>query len=277
MTWFINYQKTQSIDVCDRGLSYGDGVFETLHIKNGAILAEHFHRQRLIRACRRLFIPFSIAEVDNAFQFIQQNALQIGSQCVKLILTRGLGGRGYLPPEKPSVNLMLGFLKAPDYLHEAEVGVSLAVSAVKASINSTMAGLKHLNRLENVLAKKDLAVFNQLNESTPCFESILLDDNGGVVECVQSNVFWIKHNVLHTSLLNRSGVQGTFRSQVLSNYNGVVNLAQFTLDDVLNADEIFICNGLMGIVPVTNIVTRDNCYPFLIGEKTKHLQCLLNK
>ena len=277
MTWFVNYLKSNSIDICDRGFSYGDGVFETMLVRNGVILAEQYHRQRLWRACLRLSIPFTLLQVDDAFHFIRKNAIKTGDQCVKLILTRGLGGRGYLPPEKPDVNLIIGFLVAPDYQKETEFGVSLTVSQVKASINSTMAGLKHLNRLENVLAKQDLSLFNQTHSMTPCFESVLLDDDGKVVECVQSNLFWIKSNMLCTALLNKSGVQGTFRSQILANYLGGVNLGRFTLDNVLSADEVFICNGLMGIVPVTAIYSDNHRFEFVIGKKTKYLQCLIKK
>jgi len=277
MTWFVNYLKSDAINVSDRGFSYGDGVFETLLVDNACIISSNFHRQRLMRACQRLFIPFTKQDLDNAFQFIQDNVPPDGRQCVKLILSRGSGGRGYLPPLNPNLTIVIGFLSAPDYLAYAEQGVSLTVSNVKASMNSSLAGLKHLNRLENVLAKQDLAMVNQTQDAETFFESILLDDAGCLVECVQSNLFWFKNNVLFTPLLNRSGVQGTLRSRVLNVSPDNVNVGRFVLDDVLIADEIFICNSLMSIVPVTFVVNNQKQYRFAYGEKTKHLQMLIHK
>jgi len=277
MTWFVNYLKSDVINVCDRGFSYGDGVFETLLVDNACIISSDFHRQRLMRACQRLFIPFTSCDLANAFQFILDNVPSDGRLCVKLIISRGSGGRGYLPPLDPSLTIVIGFLNAPDYLIYAEQGVSLAVSNIKASMNSSLSGLKHLNRLENVLAKKDLATINQSHHLDAFFESILLDDEGYLVECVQSNIFWFKSNILYTSLLNRSGVQGTLRSRVLNLSPDNVNVGRFVIHDVLNADEVFICNSLMSIVPVTLIEMNQNQYRFECGEKTKHLQMLIQK
>lgn len=277
MTWFVNYLKSDAINVSDRGFSYGDGVFETLLIENARIISSDFHQQRLMRACQRLFLPFTLQDLDNAFQFIQKNVHPDGRQCVKLIISRGSGGRGYLPPIKPNLTTVIGFLSAPDYFCHAERGVSLTVSNIKASMNTSLAGLKHLNRLENVLAKQDLATINQVNYRDDFFESLLLDDDGNLVECVQSNIFWFKNNILHTPLLNRSGVQGTLRSRVLNLSPDSVNVGRFILDDVLNADEVFICNSLMSIVPVTFIAATHDQYYFACGEKTKCLQLLIHK
>lgn len=277
MTWFVNYLKSDVISANDRGFSYGDGVFETLLVDNACILSCDFHRQRLMRACRRLSLSFSAKDLDNTFQFIQDNARSDGRECVKLMISRGSGGRGYLPPINPNLTIVIGFLSAPDYHSYAAQGVSLTISNVKASMNSTLAGLKHLNRLENVLAKQDLADINQKKHSDVFFESVLLDDDGYLVECVQSNLFWFKNNVLHTPLLNRSGVQGTLRSRLLNLTSDNVIVGRFVLDDLLRADEVFICNSLMSVVPVMHIENQQAQYCYGVGLKTKRLQMLIEK
>ena len=276
MAWFVNYQKTDLVSVADRGFSYGDGVFETLLVENATIISSPTHRQRLIRACRRLLIPFSLDDLDKAFEFIGNNVNPVGRHCVKLILTRGMGGRGYLPPSEPIVTLVIGFLTAPEYQIQAHDGVSITTSTVNASINSRLAGLKHLNRLENVLAKQELSNLN-LNSGQDYFESLLLDDNGFLVECVQSNIFWYKNNILYTPLLNRSGVQGSLRSKVLKLCPDNVNVGRYCLADLFAADEVFICNSLMSVVPVTFLHAKQSQRAFAVGKKTTHLQCLINQ
>ncbi|EAQ63288.1 Aminotransferase, class IV [Marinomonas sp. MED121] len=272
MTWFINYLETNEVAVTDRGFAYGDGVFETLLLDQDKILLADFHKARLTRACHRLCIPFTQDELDKAFSFVQQQSQ--GRQCAKIIVTRGSGGRGYLPPNDPNVTLVIGFMDAPSYQSLADLGVRLSVSPINASINASVAGLKHLNRLENVLAKQAQDKVNQVTSEADFFESILLDDDGVVIECIQSNLFWFKNDTLYTPLLNRSGVQGTLRANILASSSTTINVGRFTLKDVLGADEVFICNSLMSVVPVTCIQSHFQ-HDFVIGKNTKRLQSLM--
>lgn len=273
MTWFINYIESDSISVSDRGFSYGDGLFETLLLNNGKILTPQFHQERLLRGCQRLSIPFSFDELKKAFTFAEKQAPLNGFVCVKLIISRGSGGRGYMPPDRPSITLAIGILSAPDYGYLAKQGVRIAVSGIRSSMNSSLSGLKHLNRLENVLAKQHLAQLNLHDDAL--FEAVLLDDNEHLVECIQSNLFWFKGGVLYTPLLNKSGVQGTMRAKIISLARYQINVGHYCLDDLLAADEVFICNSLMSVVPVISIKTHADTVTFLESNKIKQLQSLL--
>jgi len=273
MTWFINFVESDSIAVTDRGFSYGDGLFETLLLKDGKILTPHFHQERLLRGCQRLAIPYSLHQLQCAFDFAEQRAPSQSLACVKLIISRGSGGRGYMPPVEPNLTTVIGILPAPDYKPLALKGVNIAVSDVKSSMNSSLSGLKHLNRLENVLAKQNLAQLNLNAEDI--FEAVLLDDNGYIVECIQSNIFWFKNETLFTPILNKSGVQGTLRASIFSLASYQINVGSFTLAELLDADEVFICNSLMSIVPVCSIKASTETVFFEKCKNIKRLQTLL--
>ncbi|WP_438464754.1 aminodeoxychorismate lyase [Marinomonas sp. PE14-40] len=275
MTWFINYIESDSISVSDRGFSYGDGLFETLLLDNGKILTPQFHQERLLRGCQRLALPFTYDELQKAFCFAEKQASSYDKVCVKFIISRGSGGRGYMPPDQPNITLAIGILPAPDYRHLAKQGVKIAISDIKSSMNSSLSGLKHLNRLENVLAKQELAQLNLHDDAI--FEAVLLDDNKHLVECIQSNLFWFKNDVLYTPLLNKSGVQGTMRARIFSLSKYQINVGQYSLNDLLTADEVFICNSLMTVVPVISIRTQAGTVTFKRSKNIKQLQSLLKQ
>lgn len=259
MQWFRNFNPDTSIDISDRGLAYGDGLFETIATQSGAIPSLAFHQARLARGCKRLGFDISTELWQQWWLFIQEQAVENPDCGIKLMLTRGSGGRGYLPPEQPKFEFLVGVFDAPNYQSQKKLGVSLQVSPIQASINRSLSGLKHLNRLENVLAKQSL-----LNQA---YEAVLLDANQHLVECVQSNLFWFKNGYLYTPALHQSGVQGSFRAKILSSFEGVVNIGSYGIDALCQADEIFVTNGLSGILPVVQF--KNKMLP--IGRLTQKL------
>lgn len=266
MKWFVNYQEQNRLSVADRGFSYGDGIFETLLVCNGEIQFEHYHVERLLRGVHRLSLEISTKELNFLFDFINANIQSDKSvEGVKVIVSRGEGGRGYLPSENSKPTVVVGFFDyQPDDLL-CEHGAQLSLSSTPSSINRQIAGLKHLNRLENVLAKKEL--------DKDCYEAIMQDDDGFLVECIQSNIFWIKNHVLHTPLLNRSGVQGTLRHVVINQLCETdVYIGRYTINDIIDADEVFICNSLAGLIPVFGI---KGFAAYGIGDHTRYLQTKL--
>lgn len=266
MKWFVNYQEISALSVADRSIAYGDGVFETLLLTNGKPNSISLHKQRLQRAMLRLKFNEASIDYDQIFDFIeQQSDSQQKHQVAKIIVSRGSGGRGYLPPQEPNYSIIIGISPYQKNSESEQQGVRLELSNISCAINRSVAGLKHLNRLENVLAKQDL--------STDCYEGIMLDEDGYLVECIQSNIFWFKDKVLYTPLLNRSGVQGTMRNKINQFMHGVVQIGQYPIEALLDADEAFICNGLTRVLPVREL---KGFRTFEIGKQTRLLQQTFN-
>lgn len=266
MIWFVNYKSDTSLTTADRGLAYGDGVFETVFARSRSLLHIEDHLARLYRGLTKLGMPFSEEQKQTLYTFLYSTILPLieSNSVVKIMVTRGEGGRGYLPPENCLHTVIIGIFPAPDYESHRQKGVNLSVSPVPVSENRFLAGIKHLNRLENVMAKQ----FLMKND----FEAIMLNNNGEVVECIQSNIFWLSQGVLYTPSLAASGVQGTLRKYLIENQEQyLIQIGQFPLSALLNADEVFITNSLMGIVPVTHIAGKS----FPIGMDTRTLQTLI--
>lgn len=266
MTWFVNYQKSSTLPVADRGLAYGDGVFETIHAYDGKLQSLDAHLSRLQRGLKRLAMPLNQVQFDNLSQFLDEKIGQhLPIECVvKIIVTRGEGGRGYKAPDKVSQNVVIGILSAPNYQLQQREGVKVELSPVQVNLNPFLAGIKHLNRLENVIAKQHL--------SEDAFEALMLDVHGNIIECIQSNIFWFKNGQLCTPQLNQAGVCGTYRQKIIEQQTRYpLLISKFSLVDIQQADEIFITNSLMAIVPVTTFAGRQ----FAIGQRTRTLQSLM--
>jgi len=266
MTWFVNYRLDTLVSVADRGLAYGDGVFETIRVTPNYFLQIDDHFSRLYRGLSKLGMPLSLEQKYTLADFLYSDVLPMidKESVVKIIVSRGKGGRGYLAPEHCIHSIIIGILPAPDYQVHRIKGVSLSISPVPVSSNRFLSGIKHLNRLENVMAKRFL------EESD--FEAIMLNERQELVECIQSNLFWLRQGVLYTPSLQQSGVQGTYRKAIMENQeNYTIQIGHFSLPDLMAADEVFITNSLMGIVPVIHITGRS----FPIGIHTRKLQILM--
>ncbi|WP_111637145.1 aminodeoxychorismate lyase [Marinomonas shanghaiensis] len=266
MTWFVNYRLDNSLSVADRGLAYGDGVFETIRVFPQFFSHISDHLSRLWRGLAKLGMPLTLSQKHYLYDFLHSNVLPLilEESVVKIIVTRGEGGRGYLAPKNCIHSIIIGILPAPHYQYQRDKGISLSISPVPVSTNRFLAGMKHLNRLENIIAKQFLGPDD--------FEAIMLNDKQELVECIQSNLFWYKNGILYTPSLALSGVQGTYRSAIVQNQNNyMVQIGHFLLDDLMAADEVFISNSLMGIVPVIRVSGES----FPIGIHTRKLQILM--
>ncbi|MBR7889934.1 aminodeoxychorismate lyase [Marinomonas sp. A79] len=266
MTWFVNYQRESQLSITDRGFAYGDGLFETIRTSSQCFFQLDDHLSRLFRGLKKLGMPFTLDQKQHLTHFLYETVLPFIHQdsVVKIMVSRGSGGRGYLPPEHCEHSIVIGILPAPDYSAQAKKGVSLSISPVPVNQNRFLAGIKHMNRLENVMAKRYL--------TSPDFEAVMLDGNGNVIECIQSNIFWFRQGVLCTPSLSQAGVQGTYRSGILSRQSHyLTHVSDFSIKALLSADEVFISNSLMGIVPVTRIEKTT----FPIGVHTLTLQKIM--
>ena len=254
----------QSIDRAERGLHYGDGIFETMLLRDGEIPLWAQHYQRLQQSAARLGIPcpeqdWLQAQLEPYLE-LQQNLV------IKLILTRGNGGRGLVLPEPLTPSVIL--IKYP-YKNIFKQSVRAYFSEITLPKNPKLAGLKHLNRLDYVLATQ------ALNQQQDFDEALLLNADGYVVESIVHNVFFVLNQVICTPDLKHCGVDGVMRQLVLKSLmerGKTVKIGDFRQQDILAASECFLCNSVQGIRPMTRLDQQE--YP--IGPVTEELQTLFN-
>ncbi|WP_439888170.1 aminodeoxychorismate lyase [Pseudomonas sp. MBLB4123] len=263
LSW-VDGRPAELLSVRDRGLAYGDGLFETVAVRGGRPALLERHLARLAEGCARLGLPYdAILLRDELLAFSRQ----MGEGVAKLILTRGDGLRGYAPPQ-PAVarRLLLGGARPAYPAEHAEQGVRLFPCAMRLAEQPLLAGLKHLNRLEQVLARSEW----QDGEHA---EGLMQDASGRVIEGVFSNLFLLKGGVLLTPDLSRCGVAGVMRAELLAQADALgvpCEVRDIDLAELLSADEVFLCNSLYGVWPVRRLQGRD--WP--VGPLTRKLQAI---
>lgn len=261
----INGTATTQLMAADRGLQFGDGCFTTARVVAGGVVWLDAHLARLQQACQRL----RISGIDWVqLQAEMQQLVQDQAHAVlKVILTRGAGGRGYSPAgcQMPTRLLTLSPYPA-HYLALREQGALLCQATTPLGINPALAGLKHLNRLEQVLIRSEL-------DEQGADEALVLDSDGWLVECCAANLFWRKGKQLFTPALNRCGVNGLARQQLLQDCAQLgypvaeVRERPATLQD---ADEVLICNALMPLLPVRQTGDRHYASRTVYQQLTTH-------
>ena len=262
----INGQATDGISSLDRGLLYGDGVFETIAVEHGQPRFWLRHLARLNAGCGRLGIPYP----DGSRLLEESLAVISGVErgVLKIIVTRGCGGRGYRPATHATPTRIIQLHPWPEYSDNCRVsGVRVRLCRQHLGYNPALAGIKHLNRLEQVLARGEW-------DDPAILEGLLLDGDEHLVDGTMSNLFLIRGRVLMTPELLRCGVAGILRTVVMELAASVpmpVQVRALGLDDLREADEMFLTNSIIGIWPV--IAIEDRSYPK--GALTHRLQELL--
>jgi 4-amino-4-deoxychorismate lyase len=233
----VNGEVSPRVGVLDRGLAYGDGVFRTLRIEGGKPRWWQDHFRKLAADCRTLGIPcpaLDVWERDLSRLVLPQAGV------LRLTVTRGEGPRGYAPvaTTPPTRIVTVWPWTPPDTLG---MGWQVRVCHLRLGHQPALAGVKHLNRLENVLARGEWG-------DPAIREGILLDQEGLVVSGVTSNLFLWQHGRLRTPRLHRCGVAGVARDRLMdlavrAGYG--VEETEITLDDVHAADELMFTNSLV--------------------------------
>lgn len=243
--FLINGLEQNTLAVNDRATQFGDGSFTTARIVEGRVQLLAAHIERLQQACERLSIRFNDWHV--LAQEMAMLAVKQGHGVLKVIISRGPGGRGYSGSNCDSPTRILSTSAAPaHYTQWKQNGVKLALSPVTLGRNPYLAGIKHLNRLEQVLIRTHL-------EQTDADEALVLDSDGWVTECCAANLFWRCGQDVYTPRLDNAGVNGVMRQFIIaalarSPYRIVEVNARHT--EISQADEVLICNALMPVVPV---------------------------
>ena len=242
----VNGTPAQNIPADDRGLAYGDGVFRTLRTVDGRPLHWALQYAKLRDDCDRLAIACPAEALLQAE--VSRASGEYANAAVKIIVTRGSGPRGYAPPGSPAPLRMVTSspLTMPPIPDE---GIRVHLCQLRLAHQPALAGVKHLNRLENVLARAEW-------QDPEIREGLLLDQDGNAIGGTMSNVFIVENGRLLTPDLSRCGVVGMTRDRVMawSDAEGVgCQVAHLPLQRLLDAGEVFFANSLIGIWPAASL------------------------
>jgi 4-amino-4-deoxychorismate lyase len=250
----------------DRGLHFGDGLFETIACVRGRPRFLEEHLRRLAHGCERLNIDAPAAELGSEIEALGHG---VDRALIKVLYTRGVAtARGYAPSgtERPTRIVLRYGWPDEDPRHRSD-GVAVQMGALTLGENPRLAGLKHLNRLELVLARAELA-------GSPCMEALLCTGAGHLISGTMSNVFLVHGGRIETPRLDRCGVDGVMRRVVMraATEAGLpVEEMRLTQADLDSAQEVFLTNVRIGIWPVRAIQARS----LALGPITRRLQELI--
>ncbi len=255
----VNGRVAKGISLADRGLLYGDGLFETIAVKNGQAEYLKHHLKRLRLGCNTLGI---VAPEESLLrQEISQVCHDLRRAVLKIIITRGgQGGRGYRPDPSTQTTRIVTIHPWPAYpVRYCDEGVIATVCKSRLSRNHLLAGIKHLNRLEHVMGRREWQDEYQ--------EGLMMDDKAQVIEGTMSNLFLIRDDVLVTPKLDEAGVAGIMREQILgcAQRLGIsTEIHPLGLPDVLKANGLFFTNSLIGMWPVRRLgKVRYDRHPYI--------------
>ena len=269
----INGKLDDSLSVRDRGLMYGDGLFETFAYRYNKLEFLSLHLDRLSADCKRLSIFLDISLLKKELSEFQQQVIEAGiSQAViKLIVTRGYGRRGYRVDLGSEASRIIICDPWPEHIdstgdNRSNKGVVVQLCQTTLARSNVLAGIKHLNRLEQVMARLEW-------DDPSIYEGLLMDEFGNLIEGTCSNLFIVNtREEIITPSLKYSGVAGVMRRHIMENiapklglsvYETNINFQEFT-----EAQEVFITNSLIGILPVTKCQGSR----WLVGQTTQKLQ-----
>jgi 4-amino-4-deoxychorismate lyase len=261
----VDGEISDRISAADRGLQYGDGLFETIAVVAGQPRFWQGHMDRLSAGCVQLGLPVT----PQAVLLRELNTVSAGqSKCiVKIILTRGVSGRGYESGIHSGSNRIVSSHAWPQVEGDpVTLGIRARICDLRLGMQPVLGGIKHLNRLEQVMARREW-------DDPSIQEGILLDREDHVICGVSSNIFLICSGRLLTPRLDRCGVRGVMRSAILSAFRERCEQRRMMLDMLPEADEVFICNSVRGVLPVTRI----DHWEYDIGPVTRDVQSWLEQ
>ncbi|SNR84841.1 aminodeoxychorismate lyase apoprotein [Methylobacillus rhizosphaerae] len=250
-SFLVNGMPGAAISPLDRGLAYGDGVFRTIAVRQGQPLLWDIHYRKLAADSARLGItcpPADIWREEMARLFAKQD-----SGVAKLILTRGIAERGYAFAPHAETTRIIMRTALPAYPEKnASEGIRVHLCATRLAHQPLLAGIKHLNRLENVLARNEW-------HDPEISEGLMLDQEGWVIEGVMSNIFVRSGTMLVTPALEQCGVAGVTRQRILElapSFGLTPDIVHLSLPELMQADEVVMCNSLYGAWQVVDFNGR---------------------
>ena len=275
---FVNSETRAEHLLQDRGLAYGHGLFETMALHQTQLPLLQQHLQRLVTDARKLGIDLSFEAVEtcvNAF-IAALVAEDVENAVVKVILTAGSGGRGYQTPAELQPHIVCISSPLPtDLEHRRRNGIDLRCCQYRLPINPQLAGIKHLNRLDQIFARNEC-------DSAGYEDGVMFATDGSLIETTSANIFIKTASGWVTPALDSAGVNGVMRTLLLQEIFPAMELPvcsrPITADELWCCNESFICNAIRGIVPVLSFT--DSCgqttLNLALGVETKRLQSRLD-
>lgn len=245
----------------DRGFTLGDGLFETIAVRDGRPLLWREHMERLAEGCRRLSLP--APDPEQLFRETDRARADMADGTIRITITRGRAERGYaIPAVVEPRRVVAWFPGIPAFPRSA---LTLRWCTMRLSENPALAGMKHLNRLEQVLARSEWG-------DQGIDEGVMLSTGGNVIECTSCNLFLVRDGVLLTPDLSDCGVAGVVRRRVLELAEALAvpaRIVRIGRDDVPAADEVFVTNATRGMAPVASLADRSWSAPGTITERLR--------
>ncbi|MDQ1237296.1 MAG: aminodeoxychorismate lyase [Wigglesworthia glossinidia] len=264
MRSWINGIETDKISIVNRSLQFGDGFFTTFPCLNGKIQFLKNHFQRLFLSEKKLL--FKRINFSALYAEVKFASKCISSGIIKIIIIRGNSVRGYKTSQcaEPVRIIIL----TENYLNFKKIkkkGANLYYSPIKIPRNPLLSGIKHNNKIEQILASIHL-------EKSKKDEAIILDRKGFIVECCACNIFWRKNNFVFTPSLKYCGVPGIIRKKIINilpklGYKVIISF--FKRHDVILAEEVFITNSIISIIPV-RIIDNQHFYKRTLFNKIRN-------
>ena len=255
----VDGEITTQVSALDRGFGYGDGLFESIRLVDGRAPLWPRHMQRLADGCARLrILP---PDPQQLWSEAQQVSEGIAQAVVRITVTRGIGERGYALPATPQPCRVVAAFAAPSPGNDVfRHGLHMRVCDLRLAEQPLLAGIKHLNRLEQVLARAEW--------SDPAIaEGLLLDGHDRVISATMANLFAVIEDVLLTPPLERCGVAGVARAEVLANCPQA-RVVELSLQALSTASEIFLSSSVRGILPVKSV----DEWSYVPGPLTRQFQ-----
>ena len=267
--WFEVGSELRPAKAAGRGFQYGDGLFETVAIRHGKPRLWRYHIERLTRGCGLLGLEPPQATLERELERALKRCKLDTARCIAKIIVSAAGtDRGYGREMPSPTEVFIGlFLSPPLDRRHYLGGVSAMLCETRLATGSPVAGLKSLNRIEQVLARSECL-------RAGVFEGFTRDADDRLICGTISNMFIVQDTTVCTPSLARCGVEGTMRKLVIDllNRDGqAVQVRDLTEDDLATADEVFITNSQMGALPVR----RCGKYAWSVGEGTRHVMGLL--
>ncbi len=241
----VDFVDADTVPVSDRGFMYGDGLFETLRLVGGRIPLWQRHAARLREGCSRLRLP--LPDLSGLHDETMRLGAGMPDAVVRVTVTRGSGERGYAPPSSPRPRVVVSV--APLALDAAAYvdGIAVRLCETRLADQPLLAGLKHLNRLEQVMARAEWS-------DDAIGEGLVADMAGHVVCATSANVFAVFGDTLVTPAVDRCGVAGVARAEIAA--LRPVSLSSMNPERLAGADEVFLTSAVRGILPVRAFAAR---------------------